>query len=291
MHTEQQNTKTTYIDQISTIEMLELINDEDTKVAAAIKKALPYIAVAIDAITQRIRRGGRLIYIGAGTSGRLGVLDAAECPPTFNAPPGLVIGVIAGGKQALTEAIEGAEDNPEAGKNDLMTLNLTDKDSVVGIAASGRTPYVIGGLNYAKEIGAMTIGLACNAPCAVLDAAQIKIGVIVGPEVITGSTRLKAGTAQKMVLNMLSTGTMVKLGKVYGNLMVDVQVKNAKLVERARRIVAQIAEITEDQADMLLQQTGYNVKLAIIISRKGVSLAEAQHLLEAVQGRLSDVIG
>ncbi|GAB4518468.1 MAG: N-acetylmuramic acid 6-phosphate etherase [Anaerolineae bacterium] len=291
MLTEQQNPKTLHIDRLSTLDMLHVMNEEDAKVALAVQQVLPEIAQAVEAITDQIRKGGRLIYIGAGTSGRLGVLDAVECVPTFSAPPGLVIGVIAGGNGALTQAVEGAEDNAQAGRDDLAALQLSVDDAVVGIAASGRTPYVIGALNYAAEMGAVTVGVACNAPSPVLDAARIKIGVVVGAEVITGSTRLKAGTAQKLVLNMLSTATMVKLGKVYGNLMVDVQVTNAKLADRARRIVAQVAGIDTDEAGTLLVQTGNNVKAAIVMSRLGVTPEEAHRLLETVEGRLADALG
>ena len=279
MLTESQNPQTTNIDQLSTLEMVQRINDEDAKVALAVREALPQIAQAIDGIAERMQRGGRLIYIGAGTSGRLGVLDASECVPTFSTDPAQVVGLIAGGETALTHSIEGAEDDPAAGRADLLALNLTADDSVVGIAASGRTPYVLGAIAAATEVGALTVGVACNVPSALLDAVQIPIGVLVGAEVITGSTRMKSGTAQKLVLNMLSTGTMVKLGKVYGNLMVDVRPTNSKLVDRASRIISQITALDHDAASRLLEASGGEVKTAIVMGRRGVDADEARALL------------
>jgi len=237
MITEQPNPNSYNIDQLSTLDILGTINNEDQRVARAVREVLPAISEAVDAIYARILRGGRLIYTGAGTSGRLGVLDAAECVPTFGTPPELVVGVIAGGQAAMFRSIEGAEDRVDAGADDLKALHLTEWDTVVGIAASGTTPYVLGALTYATHVGALTVGLTCNKPAPILDAAQIKIGVMVGPEVITGSTRMKAGSAQKLILNMISTAVMVRLGKVYGTLMVDVQITNDKLVRRARGIV------------------------------------------------------
>lgn len=290
MLTEQQNPNTGNIDQQSTLDALRVMNAEDATVALTVKAALPEIARAVDAIAERMSRGGRLIYVGAGTSGRLGVLDAVECVPTFGVPPGLVIGLIAGGEKALTSPVEGAEDSREGGRADLLALNVTAEDSVVGIAASGRTPYVIAALETADDIGALTVGVSCNVPAPVLDAAQIKIGLPVGPEVITGSTRLKAGTAQKLTLNMLSTATMVRLGKVYGNLMVDVQTTNAKLVDRARRIVAQIADVSQDEAAELLAQSDNEVKTAIVMARRKVDATTARQLLSATNGRLRSVI-
>lgn len=290
MLTESQNPNTLEIDRLPTLELVQRINDEDAKVAAAVRAALPQIAQAVDGIAGRIERGGRLIYVGAGTSGRLGVLDAAECVPTFNTDPSLVVGLIAGGERALTVAVEGAEDDREAGRADLIALDLKADDAVVGIAASGRTPYVLGALEYAQAVGALTVGVACNVPSAVLDAAAIPIGVPVGPEVITGSTRLKAGTAQKLVLNMLSTATMIRLGKVYGNLMVDVRPTNVKLVERARRIIAQIAAVDEAEAARLLTASGGEVKTAVVMARRGVPAEEARALLAAAGGRLRAVI-
>ena len=290
MLTESQNPQTANIDQLSTLEMVQRINEEDAKVALAVRDVLPQIAQAIDGIAERMQRGGRLIYIGAGSSGRLGVLDASECVPTFSTDPSQVIGLIAGGNYALTHSIEVAEDDPVAGRADLLALNLTADDAVVGIAASGRTPYVLGAIEAATEIGALTIGVACNAPSALLDAVQISIGVLVGAEVITGSTRMKSGTAQKLVLNMLSTGAMVKIGKVYSNLMVDMRPANSKLVDRACRIIVQVAKVDYDEAARLLAANGNEVKLAIVMGRRGVSANEARALLAAARGHLRAVI-
>lgn len=289
MLTEERNPRTTHIDQLSTLDILQVMNDEDSAVTRVVRNALPQIALAVDAIVQAIERGGRLIYVGAGTSGRLGVLDAAECVPTFNTAPGLVIGVIAGGQAALTRAVEGAEDRSDDGERDLSNLNLTAKDVVIGIAASGRTPYVLGAMNAANQLGAVTAGIACNVPSALLDVVHIPIGLPVGPEVITGSTRLKAGTAQKMVLNMLSTTSMVRLGKVYGNLMVDVQITNEKLAHRAERITAEIADVTIEEARRLLHDTG-SVKAAVLVHLRGITADEAQARLEQTGGRLRDAL-
>jgi len=290
MTTEQPNPNTTQIDTLSTEDIITTINREDAKVALAVEKAIPQIADAVDAIAQALRKGGRLIYIGAGTSGRLGILDAVECVPTFSTPPHLVQGLIAGGEKALITAVEGAEDHPEDGKSDLIDLELTEKDIVCGIAASGRTPYVIGALDYAQSIGTKTIALACNVPSPILEIADISIGVEVGPEVITGSTRMKSGTAQKMVLNMLSTGTMIKLGKVYGNLMVDVKVTNQKLAERARRLVMKIADVDESTATTLLEQSDNEVKTAIVMHIREVTALKARELLHSANGQLGEVI-
>jgi len=290
MLTEQQNPRSMDIDRRSTLEILEIMNDEDATVAGAVRRVLPAIAQAVDVITARLQQGGRLFYVGAGTSGRLGVLDAAECVPTFSVPPELVQGVIAGGNRALIEAVEGAEDDRDAGRRDLLARDLNARDAVVGIAASGNTPYVIGALEGANEIGAATIALTCNSPALMLDTAQIAIPVLTGPEVITGSTRLKAGTAQKMVLNMLSTATMIRLGKVYGNLMVDVKVTNRKLAGRARRIVSQVTGVGEDEAAALLAQADNQVKVAILIGLLGIPAEEARARLAAADGRLSAVI-
>lgn len=291
MLTEQPNPRTSDIDQLTALEIATRMNDEDATVALTVRQALPAIGKAIDAIAERLSSGGRLFYVGAGTSGRLGVLDAAECVPTFSVDPELVQGIIAGGEAALVHPIEGAEDDRNAGRTELLARSLWERDAVVGIAASGRTPYVLGALEVANETGALTIGIACNVPSAVLDAAQIAIGVPVGPEVIAGSTRLKAGTAQKMVLNILSTATMIKLGKVYGNLMVDVKVTNVKLAERARRLVAQIASVSEADAAGLLAQANHEVKTAIVMQRRGVPPDEARRLLKQAGGRLREVIG
>jgi N-acetylmuramic acid 6-phosphate etherase len=290
MLTEQSNPRTSHIDRLSTLDILQLMNHEDAGVATAVQQAIPAIAQAVDTITERIRRGGRLIYVGAGTSGRLGVIDAVECVPTFSTDPELVQGVIAGGIRALTTAVEGAEDDREAGRADVFALGVSERDTVVGIAASGRTPYVVSALETANEIGAATIGISCNVPAAVLDAAQIKIAAVVGPEIITGSTRLKAGTAQKMILNMLSTASMIRLGKVYGNLMVDLKVTNQKLALRARRIVTDVTGISDDEAAHLLDQTGNQVKPAIVMALLHISADEAQRRLAEAQGMLGQVI-
>lgn len=291
MSTEGRNPRSANIDSLSTIDLVTIMNEEDAMVAQVVRQALPNIALAVDLIVTRIQAGGRLIYIGAGTSGRLGVLDAVECVPTFGTPPELVIGLIAGGETALVNAVESAEDRAQDGRRDLQALSLTERDVVVGIAASGRTPYVLGSVEYANEIGAGTIGIACNEPSPLLDQTQIKIGLPVGPEVVTGSTRLKAGTAQKMALNMLSTASMVKLGKVYDNLMVDLKVTNAKLTDRACRIVSEIAAVDYDEAARLLQQTHNNVKTAIVVSKRRVTPEEAERLLLNAKGHLRQVIG
>lgn len=278
------------IDRLSALEIVQVMNAEDATVAAAVRAALPAVAEAVEVIAARLQNDGRLIYVGAGTSGRLGVLDAAECVPTFSVPPTLVQALIAGGPAALVQAIEGAEDDREAGRADLLALDVTAKDAVVGIAASGRTPYVIAALEAAAESGAATIGISCNAPAPVLDAAQIKIAALVGPEVITGSTRLKAGTAQKLILNMLSTASMILLGKVYGNLMVDVKVTNNKLADRARRIVMEVTGVDADEAARLLALTNNEVKTAIVAGLLDVTPDEARARLAAAEGRLRDVI-
>jgi N-acetylmuramic acid 6-phosphate etherase len=291
MQTEDRNIRTRHIDQLPTLDVVRLMNDEDATVAAAVRQALPAIAQAVDMIVERLRRGGRLIYVGAGTSGRLAMQDAVECVPTFSADPDMVRALVAGGDAALTQSIEGAEDDEKAGRADLLGLAVTENDVVLGIAASGRTPYVVAALKAANEVGAATIGVACNMPSPVLHVAQHRIAVPVGAEVIAGSTRLKAGTAQKMVLNMLSTATMIQLGKVYGNLMVDLKVTNQKLEERARRIVADAARIGVDKAEKLLAEAGNEVKTAIVMARRGVSAEEARRLLRDADGKLSGVIG
>ncbi len=287
--TEARNPATEQIDTLSTLEMVRLINAEDARVAEAVAVELPQIAAAIDAIAERMRRGGRLIYIGAGTSGRLGVLDASECPPTFGTPPELVVALIAGGTRAITEAVEGAEDDAEAGAREIAALEVGPQDSVVGIAASGRTPYVIGGMAEARWRGALVISLATNHPAPLEELAAIAIAPLVGPEVIAGSTRLKSGTAQKMVLNMLSTGVMIRLGKTFSNLMVDVQPTNAKLRARARRIVAQAGEsagrpISEEEAGAMLEACGGEVKTAIVALLAQVTPEEARARLAAAGG-------
>ena len=284
--TEARNPASENIDEMSPLEVVRLMNAEDAKVAEAVGREKESIAGAIEVISKCIRSGGRLIYIGAGTSGRLGVLDAAECPPTFNSPPEMVVGLIAGGYGALTRAVEGAEDHPEFAAEDLRKISLNAKDVIVGIATSGRTPYVIGGLQYAREVGAYTIGLACNDGSALTDAADLMITPIVGPEVVSGSTRLKAGTATKLVLNMLTTGTMVQLGKTYGNLMVDLRATNHKLLLRTRRIVAMLTGISEVEAENLLATCNGELKTAVVAHRKQVTAEVAKQLLEQAGGQL-----
>jgi len=291
MLTEQPNPRSAHIDQLSTLEMLRVMSDEDATVALAVRQALPAIARAVDTITEHLRQGGRLLYVGAGTSGRLGVLDAAECVPTFSTPPETVQGILAGGQAALTGPIEGAEDNHDAGYRKMTDLEVNARDVVVGIAASGRTPYVIGALTAANERAAATVAIACNEPAPILDLAQIPIAAVVGPEVIAGSTRLKAGTAQKMILNMLSTASMIRLGKVYGNLMVDVKVTNQKLAQRARGIVSQVTGVSDEDAARLLEQTHNEVKPAIVMALLGVTPDEAHARLKAAGGMLRAVIG
>ena len=277
---------TTALDTRTTLELVGLMHLEDKRAVTAVRPNLPAIAATIDAIAARMKKGGRLIYVGAGTSGRLGVLDASECPPTFNTDPGQVVGVIAGGRRALTEAVEEAEDNPEDGARAMRELSVGPQDSVVGIAASGRTPYVMGALAEARRRQALTIALICNLPAPMAEMADYVLAPRVGPEVIAGSTRLKAGTAQKLVLNMLSTGVMVRLGKTYGNLMVDVQQLNAKLQVRARRIVAQACGISEEAATAALQQSNGDVKIAIVSTLLACSPLEAQQRLQQSNGNI-----
>ncbi len=282
--TEARNPATQNIDSFSSLDIVRLMNDEDASVARAVTAELKNIAQAIEHIAERMQRGGRLIYIGAGTSGRLGVLDAAECPPTFNASPDQVIGLIAGGARAITQAVEGAEDDEDAGVHDIASLEVAANDCVVGIAASGRTPYVVGGLREAKSRGAFVASIACNRPSPIEKIADIGIAPLVGPEIIGGSTRLKAGTAQKMVLNMLSTGAMIRLGKTFGNLMVDVQATNNKLRERARRIVATACEIAMNDAEELLTQCNGEVKTAIVSQLARVTAEQARQRLADAKG-------
>lgn len=288
--TEQTNNRSNNIDQLSTLEIIELMNDEDYSVAASVKKVLPLISVGIELIYTALSNGGRLFYIGAGTSGRIGVLDASECPPTFCTPPELIQGIIAGGNTAMFTAVEGAEDNRENGAKDLQDRQLKDMDIVVGIAASGRTPYVIGALEYARSIGAKTIALSCNEQAEISHYADLGIEVIVGPEILTGSTRLKSATAQKMVLNMFTTATMIKLGKVYGNLMVDLNPSNIKLIERARNIVKNITGVSYTEAANILNKTDQKVKPAIVMLLGGVSFDKAKHLLDATNGFVHEAI-
>lgn len=290
IQTEGVNPNTRNIDQLSTIDMVTLVNSEDKKVAEAVEKELPNIARAIDVIAEQMGNGGRLIYSGCGTSGRLGVLDASECPPTFSTDPEQVVALMAGGEGAMFVAVEGAEDNFEMGQEDLKKIGFSDKDVLVGIAASGRTPYVLGALAYAKECGAPTVSLSCCPGSAVTQVSDIAIAPMPGPEVVTGSTRLKSGTAQKMVLNMLSTCTMIRLGKVYGNLMVDVKASNAKLIRRCERIVSLATGIAEEAAVEYLKQCDYRPKTAIVMIKCDVDAQKAVALLEAFNGRIADVV-
>ncbi|MXM67612.1 N-acetylmuramic acid 6-phosphate etherase [Streptomyces sp. HUCO-GS316] len=274
------------IDQLPTLDLARLMNSEDTTVPAAVAARLPEIAAAIDAVAKRMARGGRLVYAGAGTAGRLGVLDASECPPTFNTDPEQVRGLIAGGPGAMVTSVEGAEDSAELARADLDALALTAADTVVGISASGRTPYAIGAVRHARARGALTIGLACNADSALAAAAEHGIEIVVGPELLTGSTRLKAGTAQKLVLNMLSTITMIRLGKTYGNLMVDVRASNQKLRARSRRIVALATGAGDEEIERALEATDGEVKNAILTILAGVDGPTADRLLEESGGHL-----
>ncbi|KAA8999912.1 N-acetylmuramic acid 6-phosphate etherase [Affinibrenneria salicis] len=283
---EMRNPETMDLDTLSTLELVTRLNQQDDMVAPAVRLTLPQVAQAIDAATASLQAGGRLIYMGAGTSGRLGVLDAAECPPTFGVPHGRVIGLIAGGPDALLRAVEGAEDDENLGRRDLQALTLTERDMVVGLAASGRTPYVIGGLRYARMLGCRTAAISCNPASPIAGAAAIAISPLVGPEALTGSTRLKSGTAQKLVLNMLSTGVMVKLGKVYQNLMVDVKATNVKLVDRACRIVTEATGVTPEEARHALDQTDYEAKPAILMVLSGIDAQEARRRLEQHGGYL-----
>jgi N-acetylmuramic acid 6-phosphate etherase len=277
--TEQINKKTMHIDMCSTVEMLEMINDEDSKVSLAVRKEIPHIAQAVDVITERIKRGGRLFYVGAGTSGRIGILDASECPPTFGTDPELVQGIIAGGSDAMYKAVEGAEDNEEMGVNVIREKKVTERDVIVGISASGRTPFVLGAVREAKSRGATTIGISNCDSSAISREADIAITVLVGPEVIMGSTRMKSGTSQKLVLNMITTSVMIKLGKVYGNLMVDLQPTNEKLIDRSARIIMHGTGVDYACALELLKRSGFNPKLAIVMAKTGLEKAEAEELL------------
>ncbi|WP_260632137.1 N-acetylmuramic acid 6-phosphate etherase [Bacillus bingmayongensis] len=288
--TETRNEKTMNLDEMSIIEFLKVMNEEDAKVADSVKQELPQIAKAVEAIVEAKRKGGRLIYIGAGTSGRIGLLDAVECPPTFGTEPEEVVGLIAGGEKAFIKAVEGAEDSKELGIQDLKDIHLTNTDVVVGIAASGRTPYVIGSLEYANSIGAQTVAVSCNKGSAIGKEANIAIEVNNGPEVLTGSTRLKSGTSQKLICNMLSTASMVGLGKVYGNLMVDVQLTNEKLVERAKRIVMEATSCDYETAESYLAKADNKPKIAIVMILAGFSKEEAVQRLEETQGFIRQAI-
>ena len=283
---ETRNPQTMDLDALSTLELVHRFNQQDTLVAEAVKATLPDVASAVDAAAEALKSGGRIIYMGAGTSGRLGVLDASECPPTFGVPHGLVVGLIAGGPGALLKAVEGAEDNAQLGEDDLIARNLTPQDLVVGLAASGRTPYVIGGLKYARKTGCTTVSISCNPDSPIAREADIAISPVVGPEALTGSTRLKSGTAQKLVLNMISTGAMVKFGKVYQNLMVDMKATNIKLMDRACRMVVEATGIARAEAETLLRQTDFDVKPAILMALSGLNANAAREKLAAHQGFL-----
>ncbi|MCT8650765.1 N-acetylmuramic acid 6-phosphate etherase [Glaesserella parasuis] len=285
--TEQRNPNSMQIDTLSAYEIVQIINNEDKQVPLVIEKVLPQIAQAVEKIVEAFQQGGRLVYIGAGTSGRLGVLDASECPPTFGVSPEMVKGIIAGGERALRHPIEGAEDNKEAGKQDLQAVEFSQKDVLAGIAASGRTPYVLGALAYAKQLGATTVSIASNPNSAMSQIADIVIDTVVGAEVLTGSSRMKSGTAQKLVLNMLTTASMILIGKCYQNLMVDVQASNQKLVARAIRIVMQATECSREIAETTLVLAENNAKLAIMMILADLDKDGAEQLLSQQQGKIS----
>jgi N-acetylmuramic acid 6-phosphate etherase len=283
---EARNPVTMQIDLMSTNQILAAMNAEDAQVSAAVQTELPHVAAAVDQIVEAFKVGGRLIYMGAGTSGRLGVLDASECPPTFGVPEGMVVGLIAGGDRALRHPIEGAEDDQDEGRRDLEGIGVSAKDVVVGIAVSGRTPYVIGALEFANQVGATTVALSCNPASTIAGIAQIAISPVVGPEALTGSTRLKSGTAQKLVLNMLTTASMIRIGKSYQNLMVDLSVSNAKLAARATRMLVEVTDCTPEQAEAHLFEAGNNVKLAILMALTGLDATAAAIALEDADGFL-----
>jgi len=288
--TERPNPASAAIDTLPSQDVVRIINSEDQKVALAVQREIPAIARAVDAVVAALQNGGRLFYIGAGTSGRLGVLDASEIPPTYSAPPEMVQGIMAGGEAALSRATETTEDDPAIGARDLLDRGFTTRDVLVGLAASGRTPYVLGAVAEAKRMGAVTIGISCTPDSELSRAVGIAIAPLVGPEIVAGSTRMKAGTAQKMVLNMISTAAFIRLGYVYGNLMVNVQPKNHKLVERARRIIAQAAEVSYDRAAELLDASGRSVRVAIVMARAGVPREEAERRLASSGGRIASAL-
>jgi N-acetylmuramic acid 6-phosphate etherase len=284
--TEQRNPASERIDSLSALQIVQLMNSEDAKVAHAVRCEAVSIARAVETVADRLKHGGRLIYIGAGTSGRLGVLDAAECPPTFNTDPNKIVGIIAGGPAAMFRAVEGAEDVRQSAVRDLKEIGLCKDDVLFGIATSGRTPYVLAGLEYARQLGAATIGLSCNQDAALAKCAELTITPVVGPEVVSGSTRLKAGTATKMVLNTVTTGAMVLLGKTYGNLMVDLRATNSKLVDRTRRIVMMLTSLSGDDSERLLAQCGGELKTAIVAHCSNVDPKEARRRLDEADGHL-----
>ncbi|PHM59236.1 N-acetylmuramic acid 6-phosphate etherase [Xenorhabdus sp. KK7.4] len=288
--TESRNPASAHIDELSTLDMLRVINDEDKKVALAVEQTLPQIALVVDKVAEAFRRGGRLVYCGAGTSGRLGILDASECPPTYGTRPEQVVGLIAGGHKAILKAVENAEDNRQLGIDDLKELHFSEKDVLVGIAASGRTPYVLGAMEYAVSIGATVACISCNPDSPMTRLAGIAITPVVGPEVVTGSSRMKAGTAQKLVLNMITTGAMIRTGKVYSNLMVDVEATNAKLIERQKNIVMAATECNREVAEQALSACNGHCKTAIVMILSGISAEEARMLLTKHQGFIRPAI-
>jgi N-acetylmuramic acid 6-phosphate etherase len=288
--TEQTNPESRHLDELPMVQLLEIMNAADAQVAAAVAREIPHIAAAAEAITAALDHGGSLVYMGAGTSGRLGVLDAAECHPTFGVPPQLMRGIMAGGERALTQAVEGVEDDAQAGARDLEAAGFGPGDALVGISASGRTPYVLGAIGKAGEINAVTCGISCVRDSELSRAVQFPIEPVVGPEILTGSTRLRAGTATKLVLNMLSTAVMVKLGHVYGNLMVNVQPTNQKLEDRARRIIQEATGVTHDQAAELLERAGSSVRIAILMQKKRISREDAETLLKTSKGRIREAL-
>lgn len=289
--TESRNQASNAIDTLSTLDMVTVINQEDQKVALAVEKTLPEVALAVDAIADAFMVGGRLIYMGAGTSGRLGILDASECPPTYGSNPNQVVGLIAGGHKAILKAVENAEDNQELAEQDLQNLGLTENDVVVGIAASGRTPYVIGGMKYAHSIGAQVVAISCNPQSEMTKIADIAITPVVGAEVVTGSSRMKAGTAQKLVLNMLTTGAMIRTGKVFGNLMVDVEATNAKLIQRQTNIVMQATDCDAAQAEEALSACDRHCKTAILMILAGLDAEQAKKQLANHNGFIRSALG
>jgi N-acetylmuramic acid 6-phosphate etherase len=288
--TEQPNPASEGIDALPAEQILRVINSEDQKVAGAVERELPVIARAVDAIVDALEHGAKLFYIGAGTSGRLGVLDAAECPPTFNVPQEMVQGIIAGGEAALARATETSEDDPSIGAKDLRERGFAVRDVLVGIAASGRTPYVLGAITEANRMGAFTIGISCTPDSELARAVRLPITLLVGPEIVAGSTRMKAGTATKMALNMLTTASFIRMGYVFGNLMVNVQPKNSKLADRARRIIAQAAGVSDERAGELLASAGNDVRTAIVMARTGVDRENAERRLAQVKGRISEAV-
>jgi N-acetylmuramic acid 6-phosphate etherase len=288
--TEKSYPASSHIGDLSTGEMLSVMNAADAEIASAVAVEIPRIAAAVDAIAARLEAGGHLAYIGAGTSGRLGVLDAAECPPTFHVPPELIRGIIAGGEKALSRATEASEDDPESGVRDLFASGFGPGDALIGIAASGRTPYVLGAVAAARKIGALTAGISCTPDSELSRAVEFPMEPKPGPEILTGSTRLRAGTATKMVLNMISTGVMIRLGYVYGNLMVNVQPTNNKLEDRARRIIQEAADVTEQRAAELLAASGRSVRTAIVMEKKRVSREQAESLLRSARGKLREAL-